>query len=108
MLNILEISVEDLKTHQEEYILIDVREPHELTGPEGQIDGVLRATLGSELAVFLESTDPSQKHVFICRSGGRSGQACEIAQSYGIRQAYNLKGGMMAWNMIIPPNNQNS
>jgi rhodanese-related sulfurtransferase len=107
MSNIIEISIEDLKNHQEEYILVDVREPHELTGPEGQIKGVIRATLGSELATFLESADPAQKYVFICRSGGRSAQACQIAQSYGVRQAYNLRGGMMAWNKIIPPNNQN-
>lgn len=107
MSNILEISVEDLKTHQREYILVDVRDRHELTGLEGQIEGVIRATLGPELAAFLESADPSQKYVFICRSGVRSLQACQIAQSYGVRQAYNLRGGMMAWKAagVSFPNN---
>ncbi len=37
--------VEDLKSHQEKYIVVDVREPDELIGPEGQIEGVIRASL---------------------------------------------------------------
>ncbi|MBY0501862.1 MAG: rhodanese-like domain-containing protein [Alphaproteobacteria bacterium] len=98
MFQILEITVDELKTHKKEYTLVDVRESHELTGPEGQIEGVILATLGTPLTHFLDSTDPDEKYIFICRSGKRSAYACELAHAYGILKTYNLKGGMLAWN----------
>jgi rhodanese-related sulfurtransferase len=94
----LEITVDELKNSRDKYILIDVREPDELKGPEGQIEGVILATLGASLTHFLDSTDPTEEYIFICRSGVRSASACEIAHSYGFLKAYNLKGGMLAWN----------
>lgn len=98
MFEIFEIDVADLQQHKDTYILVDVREPHELSGPEGQIEGVTLAPLGTSLAQFLASADPRQSHVFICRSGHRSRQACAIAHTYGFYKAYNMTGGMIAWN----------
>lgn len=98
MFQLLEITVDELIMRKKEYILVDVREPDELIGAEGQIEGVRLATLGASLVHFLDSADPTQSHVFICRSGVRSANACEIAHAYGISKAYNLKGGMLAWN----------
>ncbi|MBS0271163.1 MAG: rhodanese-like domain-containing protein [Proteobacteria bacterium] len=98
MLKILELTKDELKVSQENYILVDVREAYELEGPEGKIEGILRATLGNELSLFLKSADKTKSYVFICRSGYRSGKACELAYAYGIPNAYNLKGGMLAWN----------
>ena len=101
MTEILEISAEDLNAQKDKYILVDVREPHELTGPEGHIQGSILATLGPDLTRFLESADPNKEYVFICRSGYRSGKACELAYACGISKAYNLRGGMLAWNERI-------
>jgi rhodanese-related sulfurtransferase len=98
MQEILEISVEDLHLHKDKYILVDVREPHELVGSEGQIEKSILAPLGSSLIQFLESADPAHEYVFICRSGCRSGKACLYASTYGLKKVYNLKGGMLAWN----------
>jgi len=97
MLKIREITVADLQNSQDKHILVDVREPHELLGPEGHIDGVIPAPLGARLADFLGSADPHQSYVFVCRSGYRSGQACGIAHTYGFRNVYNMIGGMIAW-----------
>lgn len=96
-----EIHVAELQKHQKDYTLIDVREPHELVGPEGQIEGVILASMGSALAHFLKTADPSLRYVFICRSGCRSAHACEIAHSYGFQEVYNMKGGMLAWNQLL-------
>ena len=97
MPEILEIDSTDLQINKDKYILVDVREPHELLGPEGQIEDVILASLGSNLAHFLTTADPYQSYVFVCRSGYRSRQACEIAYAYGFHKVYNLKGGMISW-----------
>ena len=97
MVPVPEIDATELRRDKNKYTLVDVREPHELSGPEGQIEGATLAPMGSALAHFLRSADPDQSYVFICRSGHRSVQACAIAHAYGFRKIYNLKGGMLAW-----------
>ena len=98
MHQILEINVSDLDLSLNKHILVDVREPHELAGPEGQIEEVILAPLGTGLAQFLASADPSQSYVFICRSGHRSAHACAIAHAYGFYTVHNMTGGMLSWN----------
>ncbi len=98
MYEILELTANDAKACLGDYILVDVREAYELEGPEGRIEGALRATLGEELSLFLKSADKTKPYIFICRSGYRSAKACELAYAHGIQKAYNLKGGMLAWN----------
>ncbi|MBY0293694.1 MAG: rhodanese-like domain-containing protein [Alphaproteobacteria bacterium] len=93
-----EITIEDVQLHREKYILVDVREPHELMGPEGHIQGIILATFGLALTHFLEFASPCKEYVFICRSGIRSGKACELAYVHGFTKCYNMKGGMLAWN----------
>jgi len=41
--------------------------------------------------------------VFICRSGGRSMAACQIALRANIRSPANLEGGMLAWAAGVDP-----
>ncbi len=98
MNEILEMSVEEVNAEKDQYILVDVREPHELNSPLGHIEGSILATLGLDLIRFLETADPHKDYVFICRSGYRSRKACEMAYERKILKAYNLKGGMLAWN----------
>jgi len=100
---IIEISPEDLRPQTNEFTLVDVREPHELMGPEGQIEGVVLAPLGPTLFRFFETADPIQTYAFICRSGIRSAQACELAHACGFEKVYNLQGGMLAWNKSSHP-----
>ena len=99
-----EITAEDLYKNKKRFILVDVREPYELTGPEGKIEGALLATMGPELISFLEAADPAKEYIFICRSGHRSGHACDLARTtYGFQKAYNMQGGMLAWNKKFRP-----
>ncbi len=75
--------------------LIDVREPNEYD--EVRVPGAVLVPLG---------TVPDQVDAFrgdgptyvICRSGGRSLQACEFVSEHGV-DVVNVAGGTMAWVM---------
>ena len=97
-----EITPQEIYKHKDRFVFVDVREPYEFTGPEGKIEGALLATLGPELIAFLETADPSKEYVFICRSGHRSAQACDLAfTTYGYEKIFNLQGGIRAWNETL-------
>jgi rhodanese-related sulfurtransferase len=41
-----------------------------------------------------------QELIFYCRSGNRSGQACQILDMLGFTNTKNLQGGMLAWQKV--------
>lgn len=53
------------------------------------------------LPLKMNEVNAQKQVIFICRSGGRSGQACQFAEKSGI-QAYNLSGGMSAFELDFP------
>lgn len=94
----------DLDLSKKEWELVDVRTDSEFTGELGHIEGAKLLTLGSpELNQFLTSSPKANPVVFICRSGGRSGQATALAISYGFKNCVNLQGGMILWNELGLP-----
>ena len=46
----------------------------------------------------LEALDKSKNYYVYCRSGARSAKACEIMNSIGFENAYNLLGGFLEWD----------
>ena len=77
--------------------LIDVREPHELTGPLGHIAGVEN----HPLSTLVEAARPwarDEAILLISRSGARSARAAGELAELGFTRLHNLAGGMMAWN----------
>jgi rhodanese-related sulfurtransferase len=46
---------------------------------------------------------PHDAPVFICRSGGRSLAACQLALRAGVAAPANLEGGLLAWAAAIDP-----
>lgn len=93
------ISIEELKERLdkgENPILIDVREPQEHA--EFNIGGRLiplgniRSLDIDEIAGFKE-----EEVILYCRSGNRSGMACQVLESAGFQNTKNLTGGMLAW-----------
>ncbi len=78
--------------------VIDVRNPDEFTGELGHIQGAKLVTLGKDLEYFLARVDKNADLVFVCRSGGRSGEATRRSQELGFKNTMNMKGGMLAWN----------
>lgn len=87
-----EITVHDLAALGLAATIVDVREPAEwAAGHVAHAVHVPLATVPERLDVF----DGTPTYV-ICRSGNRSGKACEYVAGHGI-QAVNVVGGMLAW-----------
>jgi len=98
-----EVSVEDVHLQMKSVRLIDVRRPDEFDGELHHIPGAELVTLGEDLEKFLEQEDREQEMVFICRSGGRSGQATAKSIEMGFTKTVNMVGGMLRWNQANLP-----
>ena len=95
------ISVEQLNqkinSDSSNYVLVDVRNPDELTGPLGKIDGVINIPLPELEDRQGELEEYKDKEIiFICRSGRRSGIAADKFAEKGYK-AYSLEGGMIEY-----------
>ncbi|PKN56684.1 MAG: hypothetical protein CVU56_14800 [Deltaproteobacteria bacterium HGW-Deltaproteobacteria-14] len=95
-----EVSATWLATHRDAVRLVDVREPHELRGPLGHIEGAENLPL-LELLGGARKLDPAQPLVLICRSGRRSAQAANALRRQGVSTVASVEGGMLAWNLDV-------
>jgi len=73
--------------------IIDVRETDEVA--QGKIPGAVNIPLGL-IEFRMNELDKKKEYVMVCRSGGRSGRACQFLDSYGFKTV-NMSGGMLAW-----------
>ncbi len=80
-----------------EYTLVDVRSGEEFVGELGHVAGSKLIPL-PDLEDRLAELEKSANLLLICRSGNRSGQACERLAGLGFSAVTNLVGGMLAWN----------
>ena len=98
-----EVSVLELKKMKdsgEEFQLIDVRENDEY---ETCNLGGLLIPMG-EIMDHTDKIDKQKKVVIHCRSGKRSASVILVLESQlGLKNLYNLKGGIMAWAQEIDP-----
>ena len=79
-------------------VILDVRTPEEWS--EGIIEGAIKINL-METDNFINEVDKldKEKSYFVyCRSGNRSGQACQYMESKGFKAAYNLTGGILEYS----------
>lgn len=93
------ITVNELKTRLDagEHVhIVDVREPYE--NAEFNIGGIL-IPLGKIQTLQIDELDElkTEEIIVYCRSGNRSGQACQILQMAGFTNVKNLTGGMLDW-----------
>jgi rhodanese-related sulfurtransferase/transcriptional regulator with XRE-family HTH domain len=74
--------------------IVDVREPDEWA--KGHVPGARLVPLALLRADPVGAL-PRDHVVFICAKGGRSAQACEVAQKIGRGTVYSVNGGTEAW-----------
>lgn len=79
--------------HCEKLNVLDVREPEEWAA--GHIEGAKHIPLG-QLTERLRELNPNQETIVVCRSGNRSGLACEMLSEKGFNVT-NMTGGLNAW-----------
>ncbi|KAB1069078.1 rhodanese-like domain-containing protein [Tamlana haliotis] len=78
-------------------VVLDVRTDAEVA--EGIIENAIHIDIykGQEFVDEIEALDKSKNYYVYCRSGNRSGKACQIMEQLGFENAYNLEGGMLEW-----------
>ena len=82
------------------FVLIDVREPHEYQ--ICNIPGARLIPLG-EVPRRVHELDSADEIVVHCKSGVRSGKACDFLRQAGFRKVKNMKGGILAWSDRVDP-----
>lgn len=97
------ITVAELKARMdagEVVHLVDVREPSEHAA--FNIGGIL-LPVGQIMSMQTDAIDhlKDQEVIFYCRSGARSGNAAQFAETMGFSHTCNLVGGMLAWQEAL-------
>ena len=98
--NITEISIVDLlEPEKSKRVIIDVREPHELSvGTILDAIHVPRGMIEFEVMKHCETDGCHTELVLYCKTGGRSALACEALQDLGFTNVHSLAGGYDAWD----------
>jgi len=81
----------------EKAVILDVRTPEEVE--VGYIpDSVnIDIYLGQKFLKEVEKLDKNKNYYVYCRTGNRSRQACNLMNSMGFKNAFNLLGGITEW-----------
>lgn len=94
VINIIPLDVQERLARGEKLNIIDVREPEEVA--TGMIPGAKHIRLG-EIPHRKAEIDPNVETIMVCRSGNRSGQACDFLMNQGYHNVKNMMGGMLGW-----------
>lgn len=97
-----ELTPEAAHAELDRFRIIDVREAHEFHGPLGFVEGAELVPLAT-IAEHNEKLAGPRPLLLVCRSGKRSGQACETLLDRDVPDVTNLEGGMIAWNRAELP-----
>ncbi len=77
-------------------VILDVRTPAEFAA--GHLQGATNIDIeGPSFATGITALDKSGTYAVYCRSGNRSGVALQDMASAGFAHAYDLDGGINAW-----------
>ncbi|MDP9169352.1 MAG: molybdopterin-synthase adenylyltransferase MoeB [Acidobacteriota bacterium] len=98
-----EIDVTDVKARRdrgEEFVVLDVREPHEYQ--IARIPDTRLIPLG-ELGKRLNELNPGDEFVVHCKSGMRSAKAVDLLKQAGFKKVRNMTGGILAWSEKVDP-----
>lgn len=85
--------LEEKLENGEKLNILDVREDFEVA--QGMIPGSRHIPLG-EIPERLNEFDKNEHYYMVCRSGGRSGNACSFLSNEGYNVT-NVSGGFMSW-----------
>jgi rhodanese-related sulfurtransferase len=91
-----------LLINREDAIVVDVREPDEYAA--GHLPNSRHIPTGAVEKRLAELEKHKTKPlIVVCRSGNRSGAACNALRKGGFEKVYNLAGGLLAWEQAGLP-----
>ncbi len=77
-------------------VILDVRTAGEFHS--GKLKGARNIDMmGPNFMSQIQNLPKDKKYYIYCRSGNRSGQACEIMSEMGFEHTYNMAGGIIRW-----------
>ena len=85
---------------KDEFILLDVREPHEVD--YAKIDPHIHIAMGA-IPEQRDELDKNTPIIVMCHTGVRSAHVCQFLEPLGY-DVTNLEGGIEAWSQIVDPN----
>lgn len=94
--NLTRVEFNALMTKRPDTVLLDVRTPAEVRS-EALEGAVTIDFMAPDFPQNVAQLDKSKLYLVYCRSGNRSGQACQIMHQQGFIEVYNLGGGLMNW-----------
>lgn len=81
-------------------VVIDCRKPEELLS--GKLFEARNVNyLGDDLLEQMESLDRETHYFVYCQSGRRSLRTCMLFKNGGIKNVYNLDGGLNSWKEVF-------
>ncbi|WP_299051245.1 rhodanese-like domain-containing protein [uncultured Polaribacter sp.] len=85
-------------TKEQDVVVLDVRTPEECA--TGIVENAIMIDF-LQPDYFMQEVnklDKSKNYYVYCRSGNRSGKACQLMENLGFNESFNLLGGMNEWN----------
>jgi len=92
-------ALRDIILNQEDFFLLDVREPQEYA--ICNLGGHLIPL--AQLPARLDELDKNKRIIIHCKSGGRSYQALQFLLQMGFSNVQHLQGGILAWVKEVDP-----
>lgn len=87
-----------LDADEKEFVLLDVREPGEVSAGKIEADDYLSIPRGLIEFQFTKKVKDLHKPVVVyCLKGARGALATQSLKELGYTQVYNLNGGVLAW-----------
>lgn len=87
----------EAKCKEDNGVLLDVRTRGEYS--QGYIPGAKLIDISSPgFTEAVDKLDKTKSYYVYCRSGGRSGSACNVMTKMGFEKVHNLSGGIMSWH----------
>lgn len=90
--------VNKLRSSGEGFVLLDVREPHEIE--TAHIVGTVNIPMG-EITSRIQELDPEQHIVVVCHRGIRSANVAAWLQRQGFERVQSMRGGIDRWSKEV-------
>ena len=102
--NIEATDLKDRLDTDRNFVVLDVRDPHEYVGPLGHISGAINIALADLPGRLNELTYARARSItVVCLTDKRSTQAIHLLRDAGFSDLLLLRGGMRGWNAAALP-----